>query len=152
MKRIFPYLLLISGALLCAACNAGEMGDEDKVTDESLWVRGVVVDGDAYRMMPGIELVLSAYASYDREQEKPLRDIKTVSQSDGTYQVMMHELREGQTYSIRAVDPDGRYVSSEPVPILDVNHDGVSYDSRGSSYIRVIDFVQKNGTLTVDLP
>ena len=149
MKRYLIFVLLLAAALLCGACNGASYEDSDRKTESVLVVQGSVFDANLLYPVRNIEIVLTSFSSSDKDQTRPLRTVKEYSHLDGTYQVRLEQLREGQSYRLQAFDPDGQLEDSEPMKILDVRQGGNSYDSETGTYTRIVFFVVKNGKLTV---
>ena len=145
------YALLAVLALACAACDGESTGTEDRTTDEVLVVQGVVFDRVTRQTVRNIEIVLSTFASSDKKQAKPLDSDTQMTQREG-FQFRLERIREGQTYSIFARDPEGVLTASETLRILDINHDGNSFNAETGEYLRTVDFEIAGGALILAVP
>ncbi len=151
MKRLLKYALWVALAFAGVACDGEATGDTDRKTDEVLVVQGVVYDPATRQMVRNIEIVLSTYASSDKKQQNPLDTQSQITQREG-YQFRLEHIREGQTYSIYAKDPSGTLTDSETLRILDINHEGNSYNPETGSYLRTVDFEVAGGALILSVP
>lgn len=151
MKRLIKYTLLALLAFAGMACDGESTENTDRRTDEVLVVQGTVSNFSNRQPVRNIEIVLSTFSSSDKEQQKPLDTQSQITQREG-YQFRLEHIREGQTYSIYAKDPDGVLTASETLRILDINHDGNSYNAETGEYLRVVDFEVVGGALVLSVP